>query len=179
MQKEAREKFKLNRVMIYYFILFLARFLCTCTLLKVTNGTRIYIDTSVSLITYIVLKNFFCQHMYCTLHDCTCINILQRQARRVYEILRLKATDMSDKEQYKSYRLDMKKRLNAPFQVNAAHVLIFFLHICKGLDNLLLVQYILQVNSVYTKIFSYAWFHNHMHLQVKHSHTFELYSCIF
>lgn len=42
----------------------------------------------------------------------------RRQARRVYEILRLKATDMSDKEQYKSYRLDMKKRLNAPFQKN-------------------------------------------------------------
>ncbi|XP_062589118.1 histone acetyltransferase type B catalytic subunit-like [Saccostrea cucullata] len=42
----------------------------------------------------------------------------KRQTRRVYEILRLKATDTSNKEQYKAYRLDMKRRLNAPFQKN-------------------------------------------------------------
>ncbi|XP_064615849.1 histone acetyltransferase type B catalytic subunit-like isoform X2 [Liolophura sinensis] len=46
------------------------------------------------------------------------LKLTKRQARRVYEILRLKATDTSNKEEYKKYRLDVKKRLNAPFQKN-------------------------------------------------------------
>uniref|UniRef100_A0A8W8NEZ1 Histone acetyltransferase type B catalytic subunit n=1 Tax=Magallana gigas TaxID=29159 RepID=A0A8W8NEZ1_MAGGI len=41
---------------------------------------------------------------------------MQKEAREKFKLNR--ATDMSDKEQYKSYRLDMKKRLNAPFQKN-------------------------------------------------------------
>lgn len=43
---------------------------------------------------------------------------LQAQARRVYEILRLRATDRSDPQQYRSYRLAVKNRLNAPHQVH-------------------------------------------------------------
>ena len=49
--------------------------------------------------------------------------ICKRQARRIYEILRLyhvqKAGGLNDKNQaYKDYRVDVKKRLNMPFQVN-------------------------------------------------------------
>ena len=41
----------------------------------------------------------------------------QKQARRVYEILRLKATDRSNAEEYKAYRLSVKNRMNGPYQV--------------------------------------------------------------
>lgn len=41
----------------------------------------------------------------------------QKQARKAYEILRLNSTNQADKAQYQSYRLDVKKRLNVPFQV--------------------------------------------------------------
>lgn len=46
------------------------------------------------------------------------LKINRRQARRIYEILRLKATDSTVKEQFRQYRLDVKKRLNIPFQKN-------------------------------------------------------------
>lgn len=36
-----------------------------------------------------------------------------RQCRRVYEILRLYYTNLNDKEDYRSYRLDVKRRLNS------------------------------------------------------------------
>ncbi|KAJ2954806.1 hypothetical protein O0L34_g3114 [Tuta absoluta] len=42
--------------------------------------------------------------------------INKKQARRVYEILRLKNTNTSDKTAYLNYRLEVKNRLNAPFQ---------------------------------------------------------------
>ncbi|GIY90632.1 histone acetyltransferase type B catalytic subunit [Caerostris darwini] len=42
--------------------------------------------------------------------------INKKQARRVYEILRLKNTNLNDKEEYRAYRLDVKNRLNIPFQ---------------------------------------------------------------
>ncbi|GBP38890.1 Histone acetyltransferase type B catalytic subunit [Eumeta japonica] len=42
--------------------------------------------------------------------------INRRQARRVYEILRLRATDLADRDAYTKYRLAIKNRLNAPFQ---------------------------------------------------------------
>ncbi|XP_060033699.1 histone acetyltransferase type B catalytic subunit isoform X2 [Erinaceus europaeus] len=42
--------------------------------------------------------------------------INKQHARRVYEILRLLATDMSDAEQYRSYRLDIKRRLISPYK---------------------------------------------------------------
>lgn len=43
--------------------------------------------------------------------------INKKQSRRIYEILRLKHTNTSDKTMYLNYRLDVKNRLNAPFQV--------------------------------------------------------------
>lgn len=46
------------------------------------------------------------------------LKINAKQSRRIYEILRLKNTDTTDAEQYQSYRLDVKNRLNAPFQVS-------------------------------------------------------------
>ncbi|XP_068619673.1 histone acetyltransferase type B catalytic subunit [Battus philenor] len=47
---------------------------------------------------------------------CNKFKINKKQTRRVYEILRLKCTNTSDKAAYLSYRLDVKNRLNAPFQ---------------------------------------------------------------
>lgn len=44
------------------------------------------------------------------------LKICKKQARRVYEIVRLHYTSPADKEQYKEYRVDVKRRLNAPFQ---------------------------------------------------------------
>ena len=41
----------------------------------------------------------------------------QKQARRVYEILRLRVTDRGNVEQYRGYRLMVKSRLNEPYQV--------------------------------------------------------------
>lgn len=48
------------------------------------------------------------------------LKINKVQCRRVYEILRLRVTDLSDAEEYKSYRLEVKKRLNVPFQKEKA-----------------------------------------------------------
>jgi len=45
--------------------------------------------------------------------------IHKKQARRVYEILRYHATKKNDKDSYRDYRLDVKKRLNIPFQKQA------------------------------------------------------------
>ncbi|CAG4965874.1 unnamed protein product [Parnassius apollo] len=47
---------------------------------------------------------------------CNKFKINKKQARRIYEILRLKSTNTSDKTAYLNYRLDVKNRLNAPFQ---------------------------------------------------------------
>lgn len=49
---------------------------------------------------------------------CEKYKINKLQARRVYEILRLKNTNTSDKNAYLKYRLNVKNRLNAPFQVS-------------------------------------------------------------
>ncbi|KAM4697531.1 histone acetyltransferase type B catalytic subunit isoform 2-T2 [Rhinophrynus dorsalis] len=46
------------------------------------------------------------------------LKINKQHARRVYEILRLRATDMGDSEQSKAYRLDIKKRLVGPYKKN-------------------------------------------------------------
>lgn len=46
----------------------------------------------------------------------TKFKINKKQARRIYEILRLKNTNISDKTAYLNYRLEVKNRLNAPFQ---------------------------------------------------------------
>ncbi|XP_063990865.1 histone acetyltransferase type B catalytic subunit isoform X2 [Diachasmimorpha longicaudata] len=42
--------------------------------------------------------------------------INKRQARRVYEILRLKMTDLSNEQEYREYRLAVKRRLNIPYK---------------------------------------------------------------
>lgn len=42
--------------------------------------------------------------------------INKRQARRIYEILRLRWTDLSNEQEYRIYRLDVKKRLNVPYK---------------------------------------------------------------
>ncbi|XP_028158582.1 histone acetyltransferase type B catalytic subunit [Ostrinia nubilalis] len=47
---------------------------------------------------------------------CAKFKINKKQARRIYEILRLKNTNTSDKTAYLNYRLDVKNRLNAPYQ---------------------------------------------------------------
>ncbi|XP_069187293.1 histone acetyltransferase type B catalytic subunit isoform X2 [Procambarus clarkii] len=44
------------------------------------------------------------------------LKLNKRQVRRVYEILRLHATDRSDKEAYRQYRLDIKNRLNVQYK---------------------------------------------------------------
>ncbi|XP_070535512.1 histone acetyltransferase type B catalytic subunit-like isoform X2 [Ptychodera flava] len=44
------------------------------------------------------------------------LKINKKQTRRIYEILRLRVTDESNSEQFKQYRLDIKKRLNMPYQ---------------------------------------------------------------
>jgi histone acetyltransferase 1 len=61
-----------------------------------------------------VIKNGFTQEMAKQAREQFKIN--KRQARKVYEILRLKVTNRSDPLEYKNYRLDVKRRLNKPFQ---------------------------------------------------------------
>ncbi|XP_046902903.1 histone acetyltransferase type B catalytic subunit isoform X1 [Hypomesus transpacificus] len=46
------------------------------------------------------------------------LKINKKHARRVYEILRLRATDMSDETKSKDYRLEVKKRLFGPYKKN-------------------------------------------------------------
>ncbi|XP_061736024.1 histone acetyltransferase type B catalytic subunit isoform X1 [Nerophis ophidion] len=48
----------------------------------------------------------------------TKLKINKKHARRVYEILRLRATDMSDEEKARAYRLEVKKRLFGPYRKN-------------------------------------------------------------
>jgi len=45
---------------------------------------------------------------------------LQKQARRIYEILRFRATNLADPAEYRTYRLDVKRRLNIPYQKEAS-----------------------------------------------------------
>lgn len=42
--------------------------------------------------------------------------INKKQVRRVYEILRLLITDISNEQEYRDYRLNVKKRLNIPYK---------------------------------------------------------------
>ncbi|XP_064471930.1 histone acetyltransferase type B catalytic subunit-like isoform X1 [Ornithodoros turicata] len=44
------------------------------------------------------------------------LKLNKRQARKVYEMLRLHVTNRSNPGQYKMYRLEVKNRLNAPYQ---------------------------------------------------------------
>lgn len=44
-----------------------------------------------------------------------CLQINPKQCRIIYEILRLRCTNVNDESEYKAYRLDVKKRLNANY----------------------------------------------------------------
>lgn len=44
---------------------------------------------------------------------------VKKQARRVYEILRLKETNVHNDDESKSFRLDVKRRYNILFQVSS------------------------------------------------------------
>ncbi|KAL6265399.1 hypothetical protein P5V15_002196 [Pogonomyrmex californicus] len=44
------------------------------------------------------------------------LKINKKQARIVYEILRLQATNVANVDEYRAYRIDVKKRLNIPFK---------------------------------------------------------------
>ena len=57
--------------------------------------------------------------------------ILQKQCRRVYEIIKLKYTTP---QTLKGYRLEVKKRLHQPFQVNFAYCLPHRLGLIIDLD---------------------------------------------
>uniref|UniRef100_A0A671QA12 Histone acetyltransferase type B catalytic subunit n=1 Tax=Sinocyclocheilus anshuiensis TaxID=1608454 RepID=A0A671QA12_9TELE len=46
------------------------------------------------------------------------LKINKKHARRVYEILRLQNTDMSDEEKAREFRLEVKKRLYGPYRKN-------------------------------------------------------------
>ncbi|KHJ80042.1 hypothetical protein OESDEN_20293 [Oesophagostomum dentatum] len=46
------------------------------------------------------------------------LKINKRQSRRVYEILRLKCANMKNRDEAKAYRLDVKRRLEAPMRRN-------------------------------------------------------------
>ncbi|XP_022068909.2 histone acetyltransferase type B catalytic subunit, partial [Acanthochromis polyacanthus] len=46
------------------------------------------------------------------------MKVNKKHARRVYEILRLRATDMSDEAQARAYRLEVKRRLYLPYRKN-------------------------------------------------------------
>ncbi|KAG5283444.1 hypothetical protein AALO_G00042150 [Alosa alosa] len=46
------------------------------------------------------------------------LKINKKHARRVYEILRLRATDMSNEEKARAFRLEVKKRLFGPYKKN-------------------------------------------------------------
>lgn len=44
------------------------------------------------------------------------LKLCRRQARKIYEILKLRIIDKSDEEEYRNYRLEIKNRLNIPNQ---------------------------------------------------------------
>nr|CAG4640877.1 EOG090X06NC [Eulimnadia texana] len=48
------------------------------------------------------------------------LKLNKKQVRRVYEILRFRATNTADAQEYRNYRLDIKNRLNIPYQKEAS-----------------------------------------------------------
>lgn len=66
------------------------------------------------------LKSGFKQEM--AIEALKSFKIFSRQARRVYEILRLKSIDRNNAKEYRAYRLDIKNRLNAPYQRQMKHI---------------------------------------------------------
>ncbi|KAH6931487.1 hypothetical protein HPB50_024679 [Hyalomma asiaticum] len=74
-----------------------------------------YIDSDDEKWEYFVLVQILCLSKTHQAKD-------KKQARRVYEILRLRATNTANASQYKAYRLEVKNRLNAPYQKQKADV---------------------------------------------------------
>lgn len=66
------------------------------------------------------LKLGFSDNMAAEARSSSKIN--KKQARRVYEILRLKYTNMNNEKDYKEYRLNVKRRLNIPYQKEQAYL---------------------------------------------------------
>ena len=62
----------------------------------------------------VFLYIFFSSNNLIVMYQLSC---LKKQARRIYEILRFQATNLGDIEEYRAYRLDIKRRLNIPYQV--------------------------------------------------------------
>ncbi|CAI9719858.1 histone acetyltransferase type B catalytic subunit-like [Octopus vulgaris] len=62
------------------------------------------------------LSSGFCEKM--STEARTKLKLSKRQARRCYEILRLKSVNIHDEDEFRAYRLDVKKRLNLPFHKN-------------------------------------------------------------
>ncbi len=67
----------------------------------------------------------------------------------MYEILRLQATDKSDKEQYKAYRFVVKNRLNGPYRVREVNIMeyVFVEYIVVQPILALKVNIVLQVSK--------------------------------
>ncbi|XP_062519502.1 histone acetyltransferase type B catalytic subunit-like [Corticium candelabrum] len=82
------------------------------------TGLRDYVDAGncsrLSSFQPSAMKSGFSQEM--ALQAQKQLKINKQQARKVYEILRLRATDRSNPVEYKDYRLAVKRRLNKPFQ---------------------------------------------------------------
>lgn len=92
------------------------------------------------------------------------LKLSKMQTRRIYEILRLKATNVNDKEQYRNYRLDIKKRLNAPFQKN-------------GRDNKKLEK-VLQPNEMSATTISWPLEERHAYLEKEYQELEEQYRLV-
>lgn len=84
------------------------------------------------------VKNGYNDSMY---HEArTKFKICKSQARRVYEILRLHSTNMADHVEYKNYRLNVKQRLNIPFQKEARDMKKLHSHLSQEEINKALVD---------------------------------------
>lgn len=80
-------------------------------------GLRDYVDCKKCLSLKSFQKEFllkgWCEEMAKEAQSALKLN--KKQARRVYEILKLRHIDRNNPEEYRKYRLEVKNRLNAPF----------------------------------------------------------------
>ena len=77
--------------------------------LRFSSFINLFLHQFVSWFHHVLFCNYF--------KISSCTFTLQKQARRVYEILRLKATNVHDSSELTKFRLEVKNRLNQPFQV--------------------------------------------------------------
>lgn len=85
---------------------------CPYTLLVLKNLIEVYLIKE-ECVFYLSYNNEMLNQA------CKKFKINKKQVRRIYEILRLKNTNITDKTAYLNYRLNVKNRLNAPFQVSS------------------------------------------------------------